>query len=119
MPLSRRQFLATGATGAAGLALEGTSRRLAVAQKPWNDASGRGLRKYRDPAPTACTLCPAGCALLAYRDGGRVVQVGPNRAAGRLGRRLSRLAWGVASGRFNSRRSASNTSIEKNVICPL
>lgn len=83
--LSRRQFLAAGAAGTAGVALAREASVLGGTQKPWNDATGRALHKYRDPQPTVCTLCPAQCAVAAYRDGDRVVQLGANAAAGPLG----------------------------------
>jgi len=78
---SRREFLSVGATGAAGLALENKGRLLRVPEKPWNARTERSLRKFRAPMPTACAGCGSHCALWAYRDGDRVVQVGPNRKA--------------------------------------
>ncbi len=80
-PLSRRQFLAAGVGGGAGLAIENQVRRLRAVEKPWNASTGRALRKFRDPIPTACPGCGASCALVAFRDGSRVVQVGPNPSA--------------------------------------
>jgi len=71
----RRDFLRLGAFGAPGLALDNKRRRLGAADKPWNAGIGRSLRKFRDPAPTVCRMCPAHCGVVAYRDGDRVVQV--------------------------------------------
>jgi anaerobic selenocysteine-containing dehydrogenase len=76
---SRREFLTVGATGAAGLALENKARLLRVPEKPWNARTERSLHKFRSPLPTACAGCESHCALWAYRDGDRVVQVSPNR----------------------------------------
>ncbi|MHB8764699.1 MAG: molybdopterin-binding domain-containing protein, partial [Deferrisomatales bacterium] len=82
--INRRQFLAVGAAGTAGLAVDNQVRRLGVPEKPWNAGVTRSLRRFRDPVPTACAGCGAGCALLAYRDGDRAVQVAPNPAGGPL-----------------------------------
>ncbi|HSH70813.1 MAG TPA: molybdopterin dinucleotide binding domain-containing protein [Deferrisomatales bacterium] len=71
--LDRRSFLKAGAFGTAGLAIA-PKQHLRDA-KPWNAASARALRKFRDPAPTVCRMCPSHCAVLAFRDGDRVVQV--------------------------------------------
>ena len=79
--ISRRRFLALGGAGAAGLALEGVS--LGSVRKR-TERPHRTLHKFRDPMPTACTACGGACAVVAYRDGGLPVQVGPNRAAGAL-----------------------------------
>jgi len=73
--IDRRSFLQTGALGTAGLAFSPTRTVLAAVQKPWNEAPARSLRKFRDPAPTVCRMCAAHCAVLAFRDGDRVVQV--------------------------------------------
>ncbi|MBI5440175.1 MAG: molybdopterin-dependent oxidoreductase [Deltaproteobacteria bacterium] len=84
--LNRRQFLAAGALatlGTAGIAVE-RQGRLRTPEKPWNASTGRAIHKFRDGVPTACTGCEAGCALVAYRDGDRVVQLGPNAEAGPL-----------------------------------
>ncbi len=83
--LNRRQFLAAGAVGATGLAVENKQRALRAVEKPWNAGVERSLRRFRDPLPTACPGCDAHCALVAFRDGDRAVQVAPNPAAGRLG----------------------------------
>ncbi|MBI5014243.1 MAG: molybdopterin-dependent oxidoreductase [Deltaproteobacteria bacterium] len=74
-PWTRRNFLIAGAAGTAGLAVDNQRRLLRSAAKPWNADTGRALRKYRDPLATVCRSCPAHCALLAFRDGDRVVQV--------------------------------------------
>jgi thiosulfate reductase / polysulfide reductase chain A len=84
---TRRKFLAAGAlgtVGTAGFALENGGRLLRPVEKPWNVNPGRSLHKYRDPLPTACTACGAACPILAFRDGDRVVQIGPNPAAAAL-----------------------------------
>ncbi len=75
----RRTFLKFGTAGTAGLVVAGPAR--AGAPKPWNARADRILRKYRDPAPTVCRSCPAGCAVHATRDGDRVVQVQGNPGA--------------------------------------
>ncbi|MEW6486422.1 MAG: molybdopterin dinucleotide binding domain-containing protein [Thermodesulfobacteriota bacterium] len=77
----RRTFLATGAFGTAGLALDNKRALLGSAQKPWNAGAGRTLRKFRDPAPTVCRMCPAHCGVVAFRDGDRVVHVQGNPGA--------------------------------------
>ncbi|MBI5017762.1 MAG: molybdopterin-dependent oxidoreductase [Deltaproteobacteria bacterium] len=82
--LNRRQFLAVGALGTAGVALEHRARVLTAPEKPWNAATGRALHKYRDGIATGCTLCGAGCAMKVFRDGDRAVQIGPNAEAGAL-----------------------------------
>jgi anaerobic selenocysteine-containing dehydrogenase len=71
---SRRTFLKTGIVAAAGVAAAGPPR-LVAHQKPWNADPGRSLRKYREPAFTACRSCPSHCGLTAFREGGRVVQL--------------------------------------------
>ena len=81
--MDRREFLAVGAMGTAGLALENQAKRLAAPEKPWNARTERSLRKFLNPVPTACAACPNHCALLAYRDGDRVVQVGPSSGSPR------------------------------------
>lgn len=73
--LDRRSFLKAGAFGTAGLAIDSKQHMRAAVHEPWNAAAGRSLRKFRDPAPTVCRMCPAHCAVLAFRDGDRVVQV--------------------------------------------
>lgn len=78
---NRREFLAAGIGGGAGLAVESGLPRLRPAAKPWNASTGRALRKFRDPIPTACAGCAAACPLVAFRDGHRVVQVGPHPSA--------------------------------------
>lgn len=93
--LSRRQFLAVGATGAAGLAFENKARVLRVPEKPWNAGTGRALRKFLDPIPTACVGCSSHCALVAYRDGDRVMQVGPNVRAPFTGKICARAYQGL------------------------
>lgn len=72
---NRRSFLAVSAAGTASLAVDNQRRLLKSAAKPWNADSGRGLRKFRDPLPTACRACSAHCGLTAFRDGDRVVQL--------------------------------------------
>jgi anaerobic selenocysteine-containing dehydrogenase len=81
MKWNRRQFLAVGALGTAGLAIENKARRLTVPEKPWNARTERSLQKFRDPVATACAGCPTHCSLVAYRGGDRVVQVLPNPKA--------------------------------------
>ncbi|MDF1554675.1 MAG: molybdopterin-dependent oxidoreductase [Deferrisomatales bacterium] len=76
--LNRRQFLAAGTLGSAGLAWAGQEPLL----QPWNAGKARSLKKSLDPVATVCVGCEARCPLLAYRDHGRVVQVAPNPAAG-------------------------------------
>jgi anaerobic selenocysteine-containing dehydrogenase len=72
--MDRRQFLATGATGAVALAA-GTN---AVANEAaWNSRSTRSLRKFREPAPTACPGCASHCAMIAYRYQGKVMGLTP------------------------------------------
>lgn len=78
---SRRTFLKAGALSAAGTALEARGTLLSPGEKAWNAGSGRSLRKFRDPVPTVCRVCPSGCALTAYRDGDRVVQLLGGRGA--------------------------------------
>ncbi len=68
---NRRSFLRAGLLGAAGAALP----RAAGAARSPGRFPHRTLRKYRDPAPTVCAVCPARCGLVASRDGDRVVQV--------------------------------------------
>ena len=77
----RRTFLATGAFGTAGLALDNKRALLGSAHKPWNASAGRTLRKFREPAPTVCRMCPAHCGVVAFRDGDRVVNVQGNPGA--------------------------------------
>ncbi|GAB6063276.1 molybdopterin-dependent oxidoreductase [Deferrisoma palaeochoriense] len=72
----RRSFLKLGAAGAAGAALPA----FAVA-RPKGAAPHRSLRKYRNPLPTLCGMCPARCAVIASRDGDRVVQIEGNRGS--------------------------------------
>ena len=74
-PWNRRSFLQAGVFGTAGLAIENRSRLLRSADKPWNAGNGRSLKKFRDPAPTVCRMCPARCGIVVNRDGDRVVQV--------------------------------------------
>ncbi|MFU8856857.1 MAG: molybdopterin-containing oxidoreductase family protein [Deferrisomatales bacterium] len=93
--LSRRQFLAVGATGAAGLAFENKARVLRAPEKPWNEGTGRALRKFLDPIPTACVGCACHCALVAYRDGDRVSQVAPNPRALSGGKLCARAYQGL------------------------
>jgi len=92
---SRREFLSVGATGAAGLALENKARLLRVPEKPWNARTERSLHKFRDPVATACVGCESHCALWAYRDGDRVVQVGPNGKASSFGAGCARAYEGL------------------------
>lgn len=87
---SRRQFLAAGTAGAAGLAMENKARVLRAPEKPWNQGTGRVTRKFRDPVPTACAGCASHCPLVAYRDGERVVQVAPNPRASTAGKTCAR-----------------------------
>ena len=73
--IDRRSFLKAGAFGTAGLAVDSRQSLRNTVHEPWNAAAARSLRKFRDPAPTVCRMCPAHCAVLAFRDGDRVVQV--------------------------------------------
>lgn len=75
---NRRTFLKTGALTAAGALFAGVRTARAGARKAWNAKNERSLRKYRAPKPTLCRVCHAHCALLAYRDGDRVVQIKGN-----------------------------------------
>ena len=68
---NRRSFLRAGLLGAAGAALP----RASGATRAPGRFPHRTLRKYRDPAPTVCAMCPARCGLVASRDADRVVQV--------------------------------------------
>jgi anaerobic selenocysteine-containing dehydrogenase len=76
--LNRRQFLAAGTLGSAGIAWAGSEPLL----QPWNAGKSRSLKKALDPVPTVCVACEARCPILAYRDNGRVVQVAPNPESG-------------------------------------
>ncbi|MHB8767250.1 MAG: molybdopterin-dependent oxidoreductase [Deferrisomatales bacterium] len=92
----RRSFLKAGAFGTAGLAVDNKARLLTAAEKPWNAKTDRPLRKFRNPAPTVCRVCPAHCGLLAFRDGDRVVQVqgspgAPNNQGGLCSRAFAGL----------------------------
>ncbi len=71
---SRRSFLKAGLAGPASLALAGPARA-------GREAPHRALRKFRNPAPTLCGMCPARCGLVAFRDGDRVVQITGNVGA--------------------------------------
>ncbi len=71
---SRRSFLKAGLAGPASLAL-------AVPARAGRAAPHRSLRKFRNPAPTLCGMCPARCGLVAFRDGDRVVQITGNPGA--------------------------------------
>jgi anaerobic selenocysteine-containing dehydrogenase len=64
--------------GVAGVTFGNVRSARAQARKAWNAGSERTLRKYRSPKPTVCRVCPAHCAILAYRDGDRVVQIEGN-----------------------------------------
>ncbi len=78
---NRRNFLKASAFGTAGLAIENKRQLLVAEPKPWNGATARSLRKYRNPAPTVCRMCAARCGILAFRDGDRVAQVMGNTGA--------------------------------------
>ncbi len=71
----RRSFLKAGAFGSAGLALENKRSHLTGVAKPWNARVERALRRFKNPAPTVCRMCPAHCGIRAFRDGDRVVQL--------------------------------------------
>ena len=71
---SRRNILKSAALGATGLVFGQARSARAAARRAWNDASGRSLRKYRSPKPTVCRVCPAHCAILAYRDGDEIIR---------------------------------------------
>ncbi len=79
--MNRRQFLAAGGFGAAGIALENKAQLLKLPGEGEGGRPRRLLHKYRDPVPTACVGCPARCALVVYREGGRAVQIAPNPVA--------------------------------------
>ncbi len=82
MRIDRRRFLEWSSLATAGLAVGGPALARPAPGEAWNGRPERILRKYRDPVPTACAGCDARCALVAYRDGDRVVQVAPNPEAG-------------------------------------
>ncbi|WP_025321082.1 molybdopterin-containing oxidoreductase family protein [Deferrisoma camini] len=68
----RRSFLKLGVAGAAGAALPAGAGLRPV------EAPHRTLRKFRNPKPSLCGMCPARCGLIAFRDGDRVVQIEGN-----------------------------------------
>ncbi|NOY46004.1 MAG: molybdopterin-dependent oxidoreductase, partial [Deltaproteobacteria bacterium] len=68
----RRSFLKLGVAGAAGVALPAGAGLRPV------EAPHRTLRKFRNPKPSLCGMCPARCGLIAFRDGDRVVQIEGN-----------------------------------------
>jgi len=70
--LGRRSFLKLGTAAYAALMFGCRSR------ESWMRAgSSRStlLKGEREWAPSICTLCPSGCALRAYSEGGRIVAV--------------------------------------------
>lgn len=79
--MNRREFLAAGGLGAAGMALENKAQLMKLPAKGEGGRPSRLLYKYRDPVPTACVGCRARCALIAYRDGGQAVQIAPDASA--------------------------------------
>lgn len=81
--LNRRQFIAAGMLGTATWALEAQGG--IPAPTAWPEGKSRSLKKAADPIATVCVACDAHCPLLAYRDNGRVVQVGPHPATAATG----------------------------------
>ncbi len=76
--MNRRKFIKTGVLTAAGVVFGNARSARASARKEWNVKVARSLRKFRAPKPTVCRMCTAHCAILAYRDGDRVVQIQGN-----------------------------------------
>lgn len=72
--LTRRQFLAFGAAGAAIASLPALA---GATDKPWNSRVSRPIRKYSESLATACGACASHCSLIAYRQDKRVAAVIP------------------------------------------
>jgi thiosulfate reductase/polysulfide reductase chain A len=73
--ISRRWFMKLGLSGYAGLTVHKYGRGKSLLKKDLPDAVSRTSLKNLQAIPTTCRQCPAGCGIVAYLDGDRLVQV--------------------------------------------
>ncbi|MCK4817150.1 hypothetical protein KA005_15375, partial [bacterium] len=72
--ISRRGFIKTGLVWATGTAASfGKTQRITLDKK--STAVSRTSLKTLHAIPTTCEQCPAGCGIIAYLDGERLVQI--------------------------------------------
>ncbi len=79
MKVDRRKFIQFGAFSGASLVLPDRLKLAAKRRKPWNEQSAKVTKKYRNPRPTACSLCGNRCGMMTYREGDRIVMLLGNR----------------------------------------
>lgn len=72
--ISRRKFMKSGLTWVAGTAASLGSIGKASTDKKITAVSRTSLKSLR-AIPTTCEQCPAGCGIIAYLDGDRLVQI--------------------------------------------
>jgi anaerobic selenocysteine-containing dehydrogenase len=72
--ISRRRFVKNGLTWIAGTAFGIGSTGKAVRDKEITSVSRTSLKSLL-PIPTTCEQCPAGCGVIAYLDGDKLVQI--------------------------------------------
>ena len=72
---SRRWFMKLGLSGLAGMTFAKKSGRGDSTKNPEPFAVSRTSSKQLIPVPTTCRQCPAGCGVIAYLDGDRLVQI--------------------------------------------
>lgn len=73
--ISRRWFMKLGLSGFAGLTVHKYGRGKSRSDKGLPAAVSRTSLKKLKAIPTTCRQCPAGCGIIAYLDGDRLVQV--------------------------------------------
>lgn len=72
--ISRRKFMKTGLAWVAGAATGLGPVQRATADQKTMAVSRTSLKPLR-AIPTTCEQCPAGCGIIAFLDGGRLVQI--------------------------------------------
>ena len=70
---SRRRFMKTGITWTAGLAA--SRHALSTPLDNRQRAVSRTSLKSLTAIPTTCKQCPAGCGVIAYLNGNRLIQI--------------------------------------------
>lgn len=73
--VSRRWFMKLGLSGLAGMGMVKKSGGKSSAAKSEPFAVSRTSSKQLTPVHTTCRQCPAGCGIIAYLDGDRLVQI--------------------------------------------
>jgi thiosulfate reductase/polysulfide reductase chain A len=73
--VSRRGFVKLGLSGLAGMITRKNSSAKTGGISRSRSAVSRSSLKSLNAVPTTCRQCPAGCGIIAYLDGNRLVQV--------------------------------------------